>query len=554
MPMNNKTNLMMSNRHRKAPWLFAGMAVLLVAATCLWAAAPATVPVGDVSNANDTTGFGSVNYTYQIGVNEVTRAEYADFLNAVAASDPHGLYNPNMGITRTGSSGSYIYSATDGSRPVAWVSYYDTLRFANWLHNGQPSGALGAASTENGAYTFTGETSVGERNPDAQVFLPNENEWYKAAYYEGGSSAGYWTFPTRSNTLPLASSPIINVNAANYNRAVNDVTAVGSYTTTQGYYGTYDQAGNLWEWNEALIDGDRGVRGGSYIDYALLLQSSYRDSQDPSEENEFVGFRIAASSLNHAPVAAAESYTVDEASTLTVPAPGVLANDTDADGNALTAVLIAGPVYGSLTLNANGAFAYTPTVGYTGTDSFRYKPNDGLTDGNTVTVTINVQPVQPVLYTVTVVNGSGSGSYPSGTVVAIQAAAAPAGQVFDSWTGNTSILADANSASTTLTVPQSTTTVTAVYKNDPVPVTALSITLAQWNSGTQYLTVRGKGSAGKTVVITTRSGSTLGTRVIPQNGTWTFRVKLSSRQLPSRVRATSNGVTVEMPVTRISRD
>jgi VCBS repeat-containing protein len=73
-----------------------------------------------------------------------------------------------------------------------------------------------------------------------------------------------------------------------------------------------------------------------------------------------------------------------------VAAPGVLANDTDANGDSLTAVLVATVGHGSLTLNANGSFQYTPTAGYSGSDSFTYKANDGRADSNTVTVTITV--------------------------------------------------------------------------------------------------------------------------------------------------------------------
>ncbi|MES2097137.1 MAG: Ig-like domain-containing protein, partial [Pseudomonadota bacterium] len=69
---------------------------------------------------------------------------------------------------------------------------------------------------------------------------------------------------------------------------------------------------------------------------------------------------------NQAPVAVADSYTTAEDTTLTIAAAGVLANDTDADGNALKAVLVAGPAHGTLTLNANGSFSYTPAANYNG--------------------------------------------------------------------------------------------------------------------------------------------------------------------------------------------
>src|SRR5206468_158916 len=110
---------------------------------------------------------------------------------------------------------------------------------------------------------------------------------------------------------------------------------------------------------------------------------------------------------NAAPVAAVDTYATNEDTTLNVTAPGVLINDTDADGNPLTATLVAGPSHGTLTLNATGAFTYTPVANfngtdtftytpatnYSGSDSFAYKANDGSADSNVATVTLTVTPV-----------------------------------------------------------------------------------------------------------------------------------------------------------------
>jgi hypothetical protein len=92
---------------------------------------------------------------------------------------------------------------------------------------------------------------------------------------------------------------------------------------------------------------------------------------------------LTVTAVNDVPVALAESFTTSEDDTLVIAAPGVLGNDSDADGDALTAVLVSGPAHGTLTLNANGSFTYTPTANYNGADSFTYKPNDGTTDGGT---------------------------------------------------------------------------------------------------------------------------------------------------------------------------
>ena len=95
------------------------------------------------------------------------------------------------------------------------------------------------------------------------------------------------------------------------------------------------------------------------------------------------------------PLAVADGYSTNEDAGLTVTISGVLSNDTDADGNALTANLVTGPEHGSLTLkrNANGSFSYTPAANYNGPDSFTYKANDGSLDSNVATVSITVNAV-----------------------------------------------------------------------------------------------------------------------------------------------------------------
>ncbi len=99
---------------------------------------------------------------------------------------------------------------------------------------------------------------------------------------------------------------------------------------------------------------------------------------------------IEVISTGEIPVAVADTYTVDSGQTLTVAAPGVLVNDTDADGDPLTAILVSSASKGTLTLRADGSFTYVPQAGFFGADSFTYKANDGETDSNTVTVTIHV--------------------------------------------------------------------------------------------------------------------------------------------------------------------
>lgn len=103
---------------------------------------------------------------------------------------------------------------------------------------------------------------------------------------------------------------------------------------------------------------------------------------------------ITVTNVADAPVAVAESYGVAAGASLNVAAPGVLGNDSDADGDSLTAVKVSDPLHGSLALTSGGAFVYTPDSGYLGTDSFEYRVYDGSLYGNTVTVSVTVaEPV-----------------------------------------------------------------------------------------------------------------------------------------------------------------
>jgi len=302
-----------------------------------------TVLVGNPSNAPDLQPqglFGRVTATYRIGETEVTNAQYTEFLNAVADADPYALYNTNMGfstkggITQSGSSGSYAYAVkpdvlvedpggnytyTYGDKPVVFVSWYDTIRFANWLHNGQGSG-----NTETGAYTLLGGTPTPSnadsisRSAGAKWFLPSEDEWYKAAYFDGSTSA-YFDYPTGSNTAPNNNLPAADTgNSANYIVGVNTTTGnldypytpAGAYPLSDSRYGTLDQAGSVWEWNETLISaGVRGRRGGAWNSDATTLIRSNQGSQTATFHTDSVGFRVAS-----------------------IPDPGELLGDFNGDG------------------------------------------------------------------------------------------------------------------------------------------------------------------------------------------------------------------------------
>jgi len=288
-----------------------------------------TVPVGDLGNQADTevmldgtTGYGSVGYAYNIGKYEVTAGQYTAFLNAVAATDRYALYNGWMsntsygsGITRGGSSGSYTYSvATDFiNRPVNYVSWGDSARFANWLHNGQPTGLQVASTTEDGAYYLNGATTDEALNAVTRKAgwtwaITSEDEWYKAAYHKNdGVTGNYFDYPTSSNTAPGRDMADASGNNANINGTPYPI-APGKYTTVAGEfqnsdspYGTFDQGGNVFEWNEAIIGHlYRGLRGGSFgcgADYlhASFRNDGYHDGLGRAATEEYIaGFRVSA--------------------------------------------------------------------------------------------------------------------------------------------------------------------------------------------------------------------------------------------------------------------
>ena len=294
-----------------------GVALCLMGALCAAAQAVTIdwVTVGDAGNAPDDTTYGAVDHSYRIGKYEITNAQYCEFLSAKAAlGNPYGLYNTRMmedpgGISRSGSGTEgdpYVYSANSGweNRAVNYVNLWDAARFANWLHNGQGNG-----DTETGAYTNMGDQFNFARQPGARFFIPTQGEWYKAAYYDPNKQggAGYWDYPTKSDTAPRAEyAPGTDLDNGSAPYRILGWYAyrpqeVGRYTAmpSSGPYGTFDQAGNVAEWTESLVGGGeedwRALRGGSYNAGENFLRASWYDPQYPNTEDAWYGFRLAGS-------------------------------------------------------------------------------------------------------------------------------------------------------------------------------------------------------------------------------------------------------------------
>jgi len=307
------------------------------------------VTVGNAGNAGEITGtaagsiwptavVGNISYEYKIGKYEVTNSQYVEFLNNVDATGANslGLYSPGMnddprgGIVQNlvAANGSK-YSVKSGQQdnPVVYIDFYDAVRFTNWVNND------GGTNTETGAYTLLGGTAVPSnaatltRNPDAKVFLPTESEWYKAAYHKNdGATGNYWDYATRTDVPAYSDNPLsINTpdatNTANVfavdldfgngyddgfavsgfelDLGTNLLTNVGAYGLAVGPYGTFDQGGNVKEWNETLIiDGfgmHRGISGGSWSTGSDAVGATVRFFGNPVDNGntyDNIGFRL----------------------------------------------------------------------------------------------------------------------------------------------------------------------------------------------------------------------------------------------------------------------
>lgn len=279
------------------------------------------------------TGRGCVPYVYEISRTEITNAQYAAFLNAVASvDDRHRLYVEDMGtgvvggLLRTGPRGHHGYAAKPGfaNRPATYLSWFSLARYANWLHYGMPSGPQTIGVTEGdssqGAYDTSGFADYARggadkkpthatfsRNPGAKYFIPNDDEWYKAAYFDPEKRGWrkYWNFPARTDVAP----PNEPSAGANFQRETLGegppfyVSEAGTFSAT-GHYGVQDLGGNVWEWLEGwrgLGDGTcwrcdiptKGLRGGSFNYIAAGLRNGNVDPGAPTDHYFVYGGRLA---------------------------------------------------------------------------------------------------------------------------------------------------------------------------------------------------------------------------------------------------------------------
>jgi len=245
------------------------------------------VSIGNAGNAADTTSYGAVPYQYRVGTYEITQ-------NAITKATASGMSNVTAG-------------AWSGNQPAANISWYEAAAFVNWLNTS--TGKQAAYNlTFSGSWSMTlwsseqawtaGGTNL-YRNKDAFYFLPSENEWYKAAYYNPGGT-NYFLYPTASSSVPTAVASGTNAGTAVYNNVASEPSIVDS-AGGLSQYGTMGQGGNVWEWNESAFDGtnnssseNRAIRGGSWEDAGGDLRSSARSLDGPTVEFSGFGFRVAS--------------------------------------------------------------------------------------------------------------------------------------------------------------------------------------------------------------------------------------------------------------------
>lgn len=278
-----------------------------------------TVTVGNPGNDpmyyEGSGYYGAVAYVYQIGKYEATAGQYTTFLNAVAATDTYGLFSTAMWsgnygckIERSGSPGNYTYGVAPdwADRPVNLASWGDAARFANWMYNGQPTGAQDLSTTEDGSYFLNGATSDGAlmavtRKATATWVIPTEDEWHKAAFHKNdGITGNYWIYPTGTDAQPNNGNPEGDTgNSENvYDSQGYTIgspywrTPVGFFGLSESPYGTFDQGGNVQEWNETVFYGnERGRRGGYFS--VFVQNAGYHFSDPPSYQRVETGFRLA---------------------------------------------------------------------------------------------------------------------------------------------------------------------------------------------------------------------------------------------------------------------
>ncbi len=285
------------------------------------------------------------------------------------------------------SSGTFLSRVLDAGTPANWID-------ATWA-------ATVPAETSLALSVRMGNTATPDSTWTNFVSLANSG----AAI---GQTARYLQYQASFATTDTEKTPTLQAVTFQYNPNAAPVANNDSYSTNEdtdlnvavgsGVLGN-DTGTNL---TAVLVSGPAHgtLTLNSNGSFTYTPASNYNGSDsftykanNGTLDSDTATVSLTITAVNDAPVAVNNSYSTNEDTALTVNAPGVLGNDTDVEGSSPTASVVDNPAHGTLTLNANGSFTYTPTTNYNGSDSFTYKINDGTLDSNTATVSITVNPV-----------------------------------------------------------------------------------------------------------------------------------------------------------------
>ena len=347
-----------------------------------------SVPIGGgtVTKLNSTLPSGGAIFEFQISPDSSTVVYRGDqdtdgidelFAVPIGGGTPLKVSEPGANLF------NYEISA-DGSTVV-----YQTST------GGQGVDELFSAPIGGGTITqLNGPLGVGESVGFFELSQDSSTVVYTTELFDADEepSTGLFSVPIHGGTLTQLSGPF----AAGSGVSGSDISPDSSmvvYEADQDTTGVFElyivpiSGGTTTKLNDPLVSGGDVQTFRFSPDSSIVIYTADQDT-DEVDELYSVSLEIA---LNLAPVAADDAYSTDPETSLTVLAPGLLDNDTDADDDGLTAVLVSNPSSGTLTLNADGSFTYMPNAGFTGSDSFTYQANDGLEDSNVATVTITVE-------------------------------------------------------------------------------------------------------------------------------------------------------------------
>jgi VCBS repeat-containing protein len=366
-----------------------------------------TIAVGSGVLANDTDA----------NSDPLTAVLVANPTNGTLTLNANGsfTYTPTTGFS---GSDSFTYKANDGSLDSNTATVTITVAALNAVpvavNDSYSTPASTALTIAVGSGVLANDTDANSdpltavlvANPTNGTLTLNANGSFTYTPTTGFSGSDSFTYKANDGSLD-SNTATVTITVAALNAApiaVNDSYSTPASTTLTIAAGSgvlaNDTDANSDPLTAVLVanptNGTLTLNANGSFTYTPTTGFSGSDSftykaNDGSLDSNTATVTITVSALNAAPVAVNDSYSTPASTALTIAAgAGVLANDTDANSNPLTAVLVANPTNGTLTLNANGSFTYTPTTGFSGSDSFTYKANDGSLDSNTATVTITV--------------------------------------------------------------------------------------------------------------------------------------------------------------------